>query len=68
MNMFKLGIIRFRSMDSWAGLRERNPTVRLKHMKTTSTRTLLSSVSSSGLNSFLRKLLISFLPRCGYLY
>jgi hypothetical protein len=39
MSMFKFGVIRFGNMDSWANLRGRIPTVRLRHLKTIGTRT-----------------------------
>jgi hypothetical protein len=54
MSMLKPSIIRFGSMDSWAGSRGRNPTVRLRHLRTTGTRILPSSTWSSSMNSFLR--------------
>jgi hypothetical protein len=38
MSMFKPGIIRFESMNSRAGSRGRNPTVRLRHLRTTGIR------------------------------
>jgi hypothetical protein len=66
--MFRLSKIRFGSMDSWAGSRGRNPTVRLRHLGSIGRQTLLSSASSLGLNSFLNRHLIPSLPTCVHQY
>jgi hypothetical protein len=53
MCMFRLGIIRFDSLDSRAFSRGRIPIVRPRHLRTRGKRTLPLSESSSGINSFL---------------
>jgi hypothetical protein len=65
MYMFRLGIIGFRSMDSWASLKEKIPTVRLRHLRTRGKQTLPSSESSSGMNSIPNWLLFLVLKSCG---
>jgi hypothetical protein len=64
MNMFKLGTIRSGSMVTRGGSKARQPTRRLRHLRTTHIRNWPSSTSSSGLSSMDYLAIDHFFPRC----
>ena len=66
MSTFRLSVIKFGSMDSWISSKGRNPKVRQRHLKTTCSRILPSSVWFSSMNSFCRYHSFSLLPTCAY--
>ena len=61
--MFRIGVIRFGSMDTWGGPKERMPIQRLRHLRSTKIWTLLSSASSTGLIVIVKPIVVHSWPR-----